>query len=115
MPYKDKAKRREYARNYYSSNEQKAKKKIYDHERYLITKDNYKESRSAHTVPHRFIYNGPWLCAKCGSETDLVIHHNNHDHNDNTQSNLICLCRSCHSKLHIQKRRRLKNGQVISE
>lgn len=114
MPFKDPEKRREYVRKYYSSPEQKAKKKVYDHQRYLKTGDTYRLSRSMHTVPHRFLYEGDWICDSCGSPNDLVIHHVNGNHKDNNSSNLRCLCVSCHSKLHIKHRARSVTGQVIS-
>lgn len=112
MPYKDPEKRREYARKYYSSEEQKRKKKAYDHERYKQTSEVYKKSRSEHTYPHRYKYAGEWVCDMCGSTENLVIHHVNGDHEDNEQSNLRCLCASCHSKLHIAHRVRSVNGRV---
>lgn len=113
MPFKDPEKRREYARKYYSSPEQKAKKKVYDHQRYLKTGDTYRLSRSMRTTPHRFLYNGDWVCNDCGGTDNLAIHHINGDHNDNSQANLMCLCNSCHARLHISKRKRSATGQVL--
>ena len=112
MPYKDPEKRREYARGYYSSKDQKQKKRVYDHKRYTESADVYRESRSKHTHPHRYIYSGEWVCDFCGSTKDLVIHHINGDHKDNNVNNLKCLCASCHSRLHIEKRIRSATGQV---
>lgn len=113
MPFKSAEQRREYARKYYSTPEQKEKKKIYDHSRYKVTANKYKESRSKHSYPHRFLFNGVWQCAKCGSTSDLVIHHEDSNHNNNELSNLLCLCVSCHSKHHIRSRSRDKNGRLI--
>ena len=113
MPFKDPNKRREYARKYYSSREQRNKKKVYDHERYAKTACVYKESRSKHTYPHRYVYDGKWVCDSCGSLENLVIHHINGNHKDNDVNNLKCLCVSCHSKLHIKERTRSATGQVI--
>lgn len=113
MPFKDPDKRREYARKYYSSKEQKDKKKVYDRKRYLITGNLYKVSRSMHTVPHRYIYNGDWICKECGSTDNLIVHHINGNHKDNAQTNLMCLCNKCHSKLHISNRKRTTTGQVM--
>lgn len=114
MPYKDPDKRREFAKKYYSSPEQKVKKREYDKRRYTDTKNRYKESRSEHTYPHRYQYNGEWVCTECGSSQDLVIHHIDHDHSNNNPDNLQCLCVSCHSKHHIQTRARNAFGQVIN-
>lgn len=115
MPYKDPEKRREYARSYYSSEEQKLKKKEYDKKRYTTTVDRYKDTRSRSTYPHRYEYNGDWMCARCGSAENLVIHHVDFNHSNNNLNNLQCLCVSCHSKLHIETRARNARGQMIKE
>lgn len=39
-------------------------------------------------------------CESCGTLNDIHIHHQNLDHGDNGYSNLIWLCRGCHSRLH---------------
>jgi len=42
-------------------------------------------------------------CAKCGSKEQLLIHHINEDHSDNTLENLQVLCSPCHTTLHKTK------------
>ncbi len=39
-------------------------------------------------------------CAICGTTEQLVVHHKNENHRDNTPSNLAVLCSPCHSSLH---------------
>lgn len=39
-----------------------------------------------------------FTCQKCNSKDDLTIHHVNHNKEDNTEENLLTLCRSCNSK-----------------
>ncbi len=40
-------------------------------------------------------------CEKCGTEKgQLDIHHKDFNENNNELDNLICLCRSCHTKIH---------------
>lgn len=114
MPYKDPQKRREYARRFYSSPEQKAKKREYDHARYERLKPQTRERNSRWLYPHRFAYDGEWVCAECGSTDRPVIHHRDHDHSNNDPENLMCLCRSCHARLHIEERDRNAQGQVIA-
>ena len=41
-------------------------------------------------------------CARCGSRTNLCIHHENLDHYDNAPDNLTVLCVSCHASIHKQ-------------
>jgi len=64
-------------------------------------------------------------CRMCGSKIDLQVHHIDENRQNNQMSNLIILCRSCHSKQHrkkewgqkmkktqdFSKRKRGKNGQ----
>ena len=40
------------------------------------------------------------LCENCGTNKDLQIHHIDKNRNNNQLSNLVLLCRSCHSKEH---------------
>lgn len=39
-------------------------------------------------------------CRICGNKIDLQIHHIDENRENNQMSNLIILCRSCHSKQH---------------
>lgn len=42
-------------------------------------------------------------CTRCGSTTQLVIHHKDGDHYNNVLENLEVLCRACHCRLHKQE------------
>lgn len=42
------------------------------------------------------------VCATCGVESNLAIHHVNLDHYDNAPDNLIVLCVGCHASIHKQ-------------
>lgn len=44
-------------------------------------------------------------CEKCGTTTNLHVHHVDRDHTNNDPSNLRTLCSSCHMKLHWQEDR----------
>ena len=44
-------------------------------------------------------------CEKCGSQKNLDIHHKDGNWQNNELDNLICLCRSCHTKYERNKRR----------
>ena len=100
MPFKDPQRRWEYARKYYSSPGQKYKKRSYDRSYYSAHKDRIDAKNRRALYPHRFVYTGEWVCSRCGSTSDLVIHHADHDHDNNDPSNLVCLCRSCHASYH---------------
>lgn len=39
-------------------------------------------------------------CEICGSTDNLVVHHRNHNHEDNRVENLQVLCKKCHQKHH---------------
>ena len=111
MPFKDPHKRREYARKYYSSPAQKGKKRKYDHDRYKLLKGEISEKNSRNLYPHRYVYDGEWVCSHCGSTNGLVIHHMDFNHSNNDPSNLVCLCRSCHASLHANHSARDQNGR----
>jgi hypothetical protein len=40
-------------------------------------------------------------CVICETTRDLVVHHRNSDGDDHRESNLVTLCRSCHSWVHV--------------
>lgn len=42
-------------------------------------------------------------CEKCGKTGKLDIHHIDENPNNNNLDNLMCLCRSCHMKIHHPK------------
>lgn len=111
MPFKDPAKRREYARKYCSSPERKAKKREYDRKYYQDNKDRIDGKNRRSLYPHRFEYLGDWVCSRCGSTLDLVIHHADHDHGNNDPDNLVCLCRSCHASYHATIEAREASGR----
>jgi len=67
-------------------------------------------------------------CKLCGNKKDLQIHHIDENRKNNQISNLLILCRSCHSKQHrgkewykqikktlpkISNRKRNKQGKFI--
>lgn len=39
-------------------------------------------------------------CEICGSTQHLDIHHIDHDWHNNSPGNLMCVCRSCHNRIH---------------
>jgi len=39
-------------------------------------------------------------CKRCGTTDNVLVHHKNGDRSDNSLSNLIPLCASCHGKVH---------------
>ena len=43
-------------------------------------------------------------CVKCGCEKALDVHHVDGNHLNNVTSNLMRLCRSCHTKIHRTKK-----------
>lgn len=42
-------------------------------------------------------------CEICGKTGKLDIHHKDGDYNNNNIDNLMCICRSCHTKIHRPK------------
>jgi len=48
----------------------------------------------------RIVYENHKTCKKCNSTEDLNLHHKDKNRDNNDLSNLILLCRSCHSKEH---------------
>lgn len=71
-------------------------------------------------------YNKPpkTSCKKCGSKTNLVYHHKNHDETDNRKSNIVVWCKKCHDQHHERgnnfhgkksknaSKKRVKNGKA---
>ncbi len=43
-------------------------------------------------------------CRDCQATTDLCLHHDDENPQNNAPSNLITLCRSCHGKEHMRRR-----------
>ena len=48
-------------------------------------------------------------CAKCGEKNNLVIHHLDFDHFNESPKNKIVLCNMCHLELHQIFRKAIKN------
>lgn len=56
-----------------------------------------------------------YTCQECGkTKTEMgrnpIVHHIDGNYNNNLPDNLICLCHSCHTKIHWQMRREEENG-----
>ena len=63
--------------------------------------DNYNQSYSnAHTTARKIneLILHKEVCELCGSDTNLDIHHIDGNWQNNNLDNLMCLCRSCHTK-----------------
>lgn len=43
------------------------------------------------------------VCEVCGSTRNVDIHHKDGNHQNNDESNLMLVCRSCHNKIHKPK------------
>ena len=50
-------------------------------------------------------------CEKCGSNTNMMLHHKDGNRKNNKKSNLQWLCGSCHNKVH----NRVKNIKWMRE
>lgn len=88
--YKDPIKQAEYYTQYWKSHREQ--KKEYLKKRGLLHKRVYTDG------------GGEWKCALCGTTWDdgaeLHIHHKDQINSNNDFNNLVCLCRSCHEKVH---------------
>ena len=51
-----------------------------------------------------------YVCRKCGSTKRLSIHHIDWNKENNSESNLVVLCSSCHSTLHLFIPERLRQS-----
>jgi hypothetical protein len=56
--------------------------------------------RNGLSTSKRIILEVKKLCEYCGTNKNLEIHHKDKNRDNNQLSNLILLCRSCHSKQH---------------
>ena len=56
---------------------------------------------TARTINGLFLHKDK--CEICGKEGKLDIHHIDENSNNNNLDNLMCLCRSCHMKIHRPK------------
>lgn len=78
-----------FAHGYVSSRDYKTKQK---NSNLKVCVDAKKECRKR--------YN--YICQICGKE-GLDAHHIDFDETNNSQDNLICLCRSCHERVHLER------------
>lgn len=42
-------------------------------------------------------------CGECGSLENLLVHHKNHNRQDNSIKNLVVLCKGCHQEIHCRR------------
>ena len=67
-------------------------------------KDTKQSDRCAHTSSHRiayFIMGKIKKCEFCGKTEGMIdVHHKDGVYTNNTETNLIVLCRKCHMRLH---------------
>ena len=78
-----------FAHGYVSNRDYKTKQK---NSNLKVCSDAKKECRKR--------YN--YICQICGKE-GLDAHHIDFDETNNSQDNLICLCRSCHERVHLER------------
>lgn len=75
---------------------------------------NYRTGRwTSRSVYRRMVVRDK--CSVCGkNEGQIDAHHKNHDHFDNDPDNLMVLCASCHSRLHMQAYwLKVKSGEIL--
>src|SRR5574344_934435 len=53
-------------------------------------------------------------CEVCGSKNDLEVHHINKNHFDNSVTNLMTVCSSCHQRIHNQSLNILHSDEIVS-
>jgi hypothetical protein len=53
-------------------------------------------------------------CEICGSKKDLEVHHINKNHLDNSITNLMTVCSSCHKRIHNQNLNILHSDEIVS-
>jgi len=69
---------------------------------------NWKEDKFYYSNPHslqKLIKRRDIYCQKCGSPSNLEVHHKDGNHFNNNDGNLTLLCKNCHAQEHLQ------NGQ----
>lgn len=76
-----------------------ASKKGKEHHSYKSGIGEYREIKYNYMKEN----NIPELCEICGSTEFLVVHHIDHNRNNNNIENLQLVCRSCHIKLHCKR------------
>lgn len=50
-------------------------------------------------------------CELCGSNKYLVVHHKDFNRYNNIETNLQTLCRSCHTKTHLENKTIIRNSK----
>ncbi len=61
--------------------------------------DNYGYEFNRH-LKKRILERDNYKCQNCTSSKRLVVHHKDEDKLNNTEDNLVVLCRACHMKVH---------------
>lgn len=83
----------------------------------FVKKDaSTQDSRQAHASAKKIAYligNRDKICEICGSTQSIDVHHKDGDFNNNSQENLMVLCRSCHMKLHRPKPKCVLCGKPV--
>ena len=116
---------KEYRKEYYKKNREKIlseKKEYYQKNKEKILKEKYLYWREKGKYIGRYEYwkiylenGGEEKCEKCGSETNLAIHHKDQNHSNNNINNLQCLCSSCHTRTHNELKKLKRQIQRISK
>lgn len=60
-------------------------------------------SNFRHKISHEIMQRDGQKCKMCGKRSDLIVHHIDKNKQNDTVTNLITLCRPCHTKVHITK------------
>ena len=70
-------------------------------------KDMGQTFRVSHSTAERVAYTimgKEKKCEICGSTQKIDVHHKDGNHNNNTQDNLLVVCRRCHANIHKEMR-----------
>lgn len=54
-------------------------------------------------IRYEILERDKYCCHICRIDSDLIVHHIDHNKLNNKSSNLVTLCRSCHTKVHMTK------------
>jgi len=62
----------------------------------------FKDEKYRKLIKNKITY---WMkiCSVCGIDKNLLVHHKDFNHENNSLENLIIVCRSCHMKIHMKK------------
>jgi 5-methylcytosine-specific restriction endonuclease McrA len=69
----------------------------------IIHKTNLNQKSSIQKIFWAVKERDAYKCTSCKAENNLLIHHIDHNPQNNEVDNLVTLCRSCHTRLHIIK------------